>query len=151
MAAPVKLLEQGEIQFFSVASDDPGVEPGSTPGDFRVKLAQPLLFPGGGDAWVMTIVFASFQAPSTELFQIATNLNMRQTIGTQSTDTVVTFPATVGAGFSWVPTSTIPVWLPLASELVSEVEIEIAPVATSLAVGPAASFVTIAIRRAGIR
>ncbi len=151
MAASTKLLEQGEIQFFSVSSADPGVEPGSTAGDFRVKLAQPLLFPGGGDAWVCTIVYASFTAPSTELFQVATNVNSRQIVGTQSTDTLVTFPATSGAGFSWVPATNIPIWLPIASELVSEVEIEVAPVLTGIPIAAGTTFITMAIRRAGLR
>lgn len=157
MAVPRGALDRGEYQFFTVSSDDPGVEAGSTASDFRVKLAQPLYFPGGGDEWVMTIVYASFGVPAdANSYEIATSVNQRQMNGSETVATVVTIPAgspgSAAGPFTWVPTSQIPIWVPIAQELVSDIEIEIAPFPGSAPITTTTpSSVTIAVRKVGAR
>ena len=158
MAVPSSQLDRGELQLVTLASNDPNAQPaGGSAGvainaDYRIRLAVPLLFEPVED-YVMTVQFASFDpGKDIGLHQVAVSCSAPTLDGSRTKSTVAVIPVyAANAEFAWWPTATVVPWYPIASPLLTEIEVEIANISAGAPIAPSATptVVTLAFRRVG--
>lgn len=122
MAVSEQHLSKGGYQVIGAASNDPSASGNAA--NFRVKLAQSLYFPGGGDNFAVCLQDAQFRHPggNTSVY-ISTNLSTRID-GSELTESLVRIPPAERHGaYYYQVTTTLPLWAPLIPEELREVEV----------------------------
>lgn len=122
MAVPIGHLEKGGIQIIGLSSDDPNASGDAA--NFRISLAQTLLFPGGADNWAICLHDAQFRHPGSQSVYVSTNLSNRID-GSELTESLVRIPPTQTPGeYYYIVKSSLPLWSALYAEELREIEVQ---------------------------